>query len=1671
MASPELERRRREQPLGAGEIPPETAEFFGGDELRIRIFLDKYALKGEKGEILERIPPEMWRRIAREIASVEAPDRRDEWEKRFYWLLEDFRFIPGGRIMFGAGQPRRATLFNCYVIPIKEDSIEGIFDWCKEAARTYSFGGGAGVDLSILRPKGSPVNNAAIYSTGSVSFMDLLSTTTGTIGQCLAEGTLILMENGWTPIEEAEEGDLVWTDQGWKPITYIFPPREREVFRIRTKMGYEILASADHKFVNLPGSLRPLKELRVGDTICLLRGQGDGATPLQRLQTITHQRYPSNNSNRLRVLTQPEVLDEDLAYLLGYYFADGSNISRDKTAGGEDRHQGISWTVPDDQLEIQEKLYRLSSALFGLEPTVKERPNERCTSFRISSKWLYRFLKANNLLKERSEKMTIPDLIKRSPADVTAAFLAGYFDGDGYASGRKRSYVFATTSQEMAADIRRELLRLGIISKTRVQVQKRSGNWRDIYTVSVVGKSSQKLLIRWLGLHSLKVQKSHHISKRDCILTPFTSRDLGIRSNRYSYVPDPSQQLSVATLERHQEGAEVEVEDCRAKSKPESREALYVRDEIIEIEPVGTRITYDIEVAEAHKFVAEGFYVSNSGRRGALMITLRVDHPDIFDFIEAKQDLSKVNYANISVRISDSFMEAVERAKDFTLWFENEVVGRVEKRIQARELWRRLVQAAWEAAEPGVIFWDTIKRESTTEYNGMGVITTNPCSLTGETRVFTPQGLIRLDELVATAVERRESPLVLIDRRAQDRCGIEPVVADRVAFTGIKPIWRVETTSGFVIRGTGDHKVKVLNYEEYDPDHGSTGWKRIDELRPGDLLALPDLNDEEWVERVFAERSWELSLDLDEAWIQPRRRDAHYHLIDLPTRWTEDLGYLLGYAVGDGSYTNHSKSGNGRLWSRKLVLHMNAQEADEIKPIIDRVTQSTLGTTCTLRTREGTRQAWINIFAAPFQGLLHQLGLEPCKSPEKHVPESIFRAPREITAAFLRGLFDADGTVATDHTHPMISLSSTSPKLIQEVQLLLLQFGIFSSVTVHRAEEKNRTRSTRFRYVTVAGEEREYLSKHDVYKLYIADYPSIERFLHYIGSSIQAKRKRIEDLLRHRGHRQEIRPVTVATKVKRVVQEGIAEPVYDLTVLDTKSFIGNGLIVSNSEIPLEPYGCCNLGSINLAAFVVEEFTPKAHVDWEELEKALRYGVRFLDDVLDYGAERHPLPQQREASLRSRRIGLGFTGLGDFLIKLGLKYDAEEAIEFVDQLFNKIKHIVYDESIKLAKEKGPFPAFDVEQHMKSPFIKRLDPDLQKRLKEHGLRNGALLTVPPVGSGSALAGVSSGIEPLFSLSYLRRSESLAQREFKVFHPLVREYLERFKVEEQDLPPTFITAHEIAPEMRIRMQAAIQKHIDHSISSTVNLPKEATLEDVERIFLEAWRLGCKGVTVYREGSRRGIMVTKAETEGEAHGPEPGLGLELELEPELEQPRHRRSARLPRPRPKVVRGKTYNFRTEMGSLFVTVNEDEHGPFEVFVQLGKSGSASMAFTEAIGRLISLALRSGLKPSAIIDQLQLIRGSRPVIQEDGEIVFSVPDAIAKAMAAYLKGGEQLKLIDNHQDQGRTERFKLFLKGPAKEAGEDKPSMGMLDLCPMCGGVLEITGGCYLCRDCGYTRCD
>ncbi len=472
-----------------------------------------------------------------------------------------------------------------------------------------------------------------------------------------------------------------------------------------------------------------------------------------------------------------------------------------------------------------------------------------------------------------------------------------------------------------------------------------------------------------------------------------------------------------------------------------------------------------------------------------------------------------------------------------------------------------------------------------------------------------------------------------------------------------------------------------------------------------------------------------------------------------------------------------------------------------------------------------------------------------------------------------------------------------------------------------------------------------------------------------------------------------------------------------------------------SEQPLEDYGACDLGAINLNYFVKNAFTKEAEVDWENLEKVVRYGVRFLDNVLDYSYNRHALKAQAEETVYARRIGLGIMGLADMLISVNLKYDSDKAIEFVDYLMKRIKETAYDESSNIAKEKGSFPAFVAEKHVERDFVKRLDKKLIDKIKKEGLRNACILTVAPTGSISSMAGVSGGIEPIFALSYTRRSESLSEEKFEVLDPFVNKYLEKFGLKDKkELPDTFVTAHKIDPFFRVKMQSAIQKHIDSSISSTVNLSAETNADTVDKVYRYAWKLGCKSITVYREGSKDDILKATDQSSEENE--------EKLVEEE---------------RPFILNGTTIKMPTSQGNMYLTVNKDDKNRIkELFIDMGRSGETEKSFTEAIGRLISIYLQSGGDINRVIRTLKGIKGGNS-LWFNGIQIFSIPDGIAKAIELVIK---------NKNPENETMTLHGILKN------DDKLEDNKATLCPECHQkTLIFENGCFVCKNCGYTKCE
>lgn len=504
-----------------------------------------------------------------------------------------------------------------------------------------------------------------------------------------------------------------------------------------------------------------------------------------------------------------------------------------------------------------------------------------------------------------------------------------------------------------------------------------------------------------------------------------------------------------------------------------------------------------------------------------------------------------------------------------------------------------------------------------------------------------------------------------------------------------------------------------------------------------------------------------------------------------------------------------------------------------------------------------------------------------------------------------------------------------------------------------------------------------------------------------------------------------------------------------------------------AEEPLPAGGSCLLGSINLSAFVKNPFTENATVDYHELKKTVKQAVAFLNEILDEGLPLHPLAKQRETVRDWRQIGLGIMGLADMLIKLGMTYGHPTTISFCENLADFIAEYAIIASTELAKEYGAYPKFD-ERVMETEFFKanseHMSTETLQHIMEYGLRNSQLLTIAPTGTLSTMLGISGGIEPIFSNSYTRKTESLHGEDvlYKVYTPIVEQYMKANHItDEEDLPEYFVTSADIKPDHRIGMQAAFQRHIDASISSTINLPNSATVEDVENIYKSAWTMGLKGVTIYRAGcAREGILVEETATP------------EVEYDSCTETACASYMDSLPRGYVIDVSDDLIGYKRKLntgcGSIHMEVYADEFTgePQETFINIGSSGGCERNY-QFISRLISTALRGGIPIEAIIDQAMSIRPctayvSRTKTKGDTSPGTSCPSAIGRALR---------ELQDKMSDRCFADADEY-----AEEVVEDikpvnKVASSNKALCPECGEEITFEGGCNICKSCGWSKCD
>ncbi len=1048
--------------------------------------------------------------------------------------------------------------------------------------------------------------------------------------------------------------------------------------------------------------------------------------------------------------------------------------------------------------------------------------------------------------------------------------------------------------------------------------------------------------------------------------------------------------------------------------------------------------------------------IKQQSRHGANIGYLRIDHPDVLDFVKSKEVEGDIRNFNISVSITDEFMKQLEDQPD-SLWYcrwkgekvkprnvlrhpNGSVYGSEEADVTVKEIFSMLIEAAWNNGEPGIAFVDTWNKAN--PLPGLGELSaTNPC-VTGDTLVVTEKGLLRMKDIardhengeLSVSVDRRlpvsskvfhginlrvmsngeidGEPVSHIEYRKQN--GIGEVF--RAWKTGVKPVYKLKTRSGYEIEATKDHKIFTSN-----------GKVALGELKKGDKILVQS-----------EEGLWSDNYDLPfEVVNETKGKNGRTYVNNFPKKWSEEIGWVLGWLVGDGWVCHkNNRQDVGFTFSRE-----DKQIMEKIKPIVNRWRK--------LETREilrGNGVYHLTYRSRNFIAYLKNLGVKMSTAEGKEIPDSIRIAPREVVVSFLQALFSADGTIGIHKKNQTryIRLTSKSEKLLKQVQVLLANFGIRTTVY-------NRSRKPAIKMG--------YRNDGILFELQISK-TNIAVFLNKIGFIGSHYQRKAEILVcqekEKRGYYQE----KFEEEVESIIYSG-EKTVYDLTEDFTHSFIANGVVISNcGEQALHPYDNCNLGSINLARFVKNK-----KVDFDRLGFVTRNAVRLMDNVIDRFD--FPVDKVTKMAQSNRRVGLGVMGFSDMLYQMELRYDSKEGIKVAEETMGFINKEAYKASQELAKEKGEFPNWK-----ESIFFNKGTYSLAQK---HGIgkkmRNAALTTVAPTGSISMMLDTSSGIEPNFALAYIKQDKD--GNKYRYFNTHFQKALDKLNVGEKKqkevmdevmdkgtiqhisslpkkLRDVFVVAMDISGKAHMEMQAAFQRNVDNSISKTINFPNSATKEEIADSFVSAWKLGCKSSTVYRDGSRQ-VQILNVGKEDKIKSPV-----------ELSSQKASSLIKEPRPRPDVMVGKTYRSKTGYGNLYVTVNEDEKGnPFEVFAIIGKTGGFFQEQSEAICRLISLSLRSGVDVKEIIENIKGIRGPMPIFTDKGT-VLSLPDALGKILEHHIGGGVEIEEAISKEENQETFPFAKTDKAMA--------DYGFMPGCPDCGAKLIMEEGCINCKVCGFTRC-
>ena len=1653
-------------------------------EAAVRVLRERYLLRDADGTVIET-PDDMVWRVSRAVAEAEKQWKDphgltvDEIAGQFYDVMTSRQFLPNSPTLMNAGKGNNLQLSACYVVPVP-DSLEGIFDAVKHAALIHQSGGGcisgdAHVFTTFCGVEAIETLYARVRATGRSeelrgghSVMDVADLNIRTMALNPANGA-------YEPAQVTHlwRYDVALADQ----------------VRVRAANGLEVTTSCWHPFMVFDGKElveRRADALRAGDIL---------PTPNASVRS----RWPHSEYREVGGIR----LDEEIAWLLGYSLGDGA-LGWVKTAAGEPAHAQLRWSLCGARVASLEHARGILARRFGVRINIQQNARGHSSLATTDAAFIAQFHDLLEVYPGPKGELPFPEMIAKAPLVVVGAFLAGLIDSDGADDSILDGMSFTTPSRYLAGKIHTLCSLLGFAPTKRERAPRGAGSALSYATqLATEGHIAElrDLVSPYLNdqVKAARLSKAH--SKRDHA----TSVSLPIP---FSAIEDILQRVGgvndTAEMRRWQDGlgvAALELRRVVALLRPRAAAADQPRLDVLErlaegattvtaVEKPDTSVPfYDFTVADHSTYLAgvngltaihntgfsfsrlrpEGSMVASThgvasgpvsfmkifdgateavkqggSRRGANMGILRVDHPDIIKFIDCKRDGSVTNF-NISVAITDEFMRAYEADGEYALvdpHTKTEV-----RRLRAQEVMERIIDAAWSTGDPGLVFLDRANRSTANPTPDIELLeATNPC-VVGETRLATSKGLVRMDTLYASGAEL----VVATDARSWSQTaegvvnGIAQVAHAGVVFQSAVPVFKtgeqvavrkLVTSHGMEITATPDHRFLTTD-----------GYKRLDQLEFGDTLLMQS-----------GEGAWATTREL------PQVADMVRTEAQPPTEWTAELGETLGIALG-GGYVR--RSGTSDTLGIAVAL-----SDDMIANALTTRMSAWFGAEGKRTERQGSARLTFVGSAATF---FMALGLTADRTAAKHVPESVFMAPRDAVAGFLRGLFSADGSVQIGSVAKetcSVRLATPSKGLALEVQQLLLNMGIVSAVRL-------RHEATVTLLPNVRREPTEYATQAQ-YEV-IIDKVNCDRFASEIGFMQPEKQARLAEWIGAKKRASNFE--TYTTKVALIEDAGLAD-VYDTTVPEVHSIVVNGLVTHQcGEQWLGPYDACNLGSINLGLFVHD-----GEVDWNELERVTRLTTRFLDDVIDINP--FPLEEVRQKVHSNRRIGLGVMGWAEMLFEMDLRYDSEEATTLGQRIMRAVREWSTDESANLAEVRGAFANFE------------------RSIYKGGrpLRNSTRTTVAPTGSISILADCSSGIEPIFALAFQHRVKQPdgSYRVLDFVNPFFQRALEASAIADKEgvleyikthgslhghaaaadpaLRP-FVTAHEIPPDWHIRMQAAFQQGVDNSISKTINLPNWATREDVGKAYMQAWATGCLGITVFRDGSK-GEQVLNVGVKSEQPAAQPTAPTEAELAvAAVAEQRRQRYPGGRKNRPELLSGYTRQVRAPEGKVNVTLNSDSDGVLEVFINIGKAGSDVAALAEALGRLISIhlqidsSLSQNQRADEVAHQLRSIGGSTSIGFGENR-VRSLPDAVGRALElhiAQLTGA----VVDEASDGAvsATSAIQTQAAGGASahtaklELGNTAHFATNGNICPTCGNsTMYYEEGCKKCVSCGYSEC-